>query len=60
MELGYVGSVGSLAALGCDFKNVVPTLYSWPAPFVYQDDPFNFQHMKTFIGMSTGESGIQF
>ncbi|WJG35385.1 uncharacterized protein FOBCDRAFT_240361 [Fusarium oxysporum Fo47] len=53
MELGHVGSVGSLAALGCDFKNVVPTLSSWPAPFHYQDDPFHFQRLKTLIGMST-------
>ncbi|VZI08346.1 unnamed protein product, partial [Fusarium fujikuroi] len=53
MELGYVGSVDSLAALGCDFKTVVPTLSSWPTPFIYQDDPFNFQRMKAFIGMGT-------
>lgn len=59
MERGYVGSVDSLAAVGCDFKTVVPTLSSWPTPFIYQDDPFNFQRMKAFIGMGTGESGIQ-
>lgn len=59
MEIGYVGSVDSLAALGCDFKNVVPTLSSWPKPFIYEDDPFHFQRMKAFIRMDTGESGIQ-
>ncbi|RKL47364.1 hypothetical protein BFJ72_g2355 [Fusarium proliferatum] len=53
MERGYVGSVDSLAAVGCDFKTVVPTLSSWPTPFIYQDDPFNFQRMKAFIGMGT-------
>ncbi|RBA09863.1 hypothetical protein FPRO05_05799 [Fusarium proliferatum] len=50
---GYVGSVDSLAALGCDFKNVVPTLSSWPKPFIYEDDPFHFQRMKAFIRMDT-------
>ncbi|KAG4263488.1 hypothetical protein FPRO03_09795 [Fusarium proliferatum] len=50
---GYVGSVDSLAALGCDFKNVVPTLSSWPNPFIYEDDPFHFQRMKAFIRMDT-------
>lgn len=59
MEMGYVGSVDSLAALGCDFKTVVPTLSSWPTPFIYEDDPFHFQRMKAFIRMDTGESGIQ-
>ncbi|CVL00836.1 uncharacterized protein FPRN_08343 [Fusarium proliferatum] len=53
MEIGYVGSVDSLAALGCDFKNVVPTLSSWPKPFIYEDDPFHFQRMKAFIRMDT-------
>lgn len=59
MEFKYVGSVDSLAALGCDFKTVVPTLSTWPTPITYQDDPFNLQPMKAFIGMHTGESGIQ-